>query len=200
MSSTANIRSLLSRIRKLEREVVVLRSENELLKSKLGPARWRFDGRKAEQFIQTLIGGEIKRRSSPFDLILPSGKTFEIKYSNLNPAVDTEITLRWNWRHILGSNGSKRFDQLLLLGTQDPQYRNYYDDPESPCVIFDVPFRDVDSLMCGSLIWINTNPVRFRRAVHRELICKYQITRKALVERYRERVGSEVDPDPRRVK
>jgi hypothetical protein len=174
------------RIRELEAERTVLKSENALLRSKLGPAAWRIDGSRAERFIHELIGGNRTIGSADKDLISASGIAFEIKFSNLNEAVPGRITRRWNWAHILGSNRAKTFDRLLLLGPQDPQYRRDYNDSESPFVIFDIPFDEVDQLLeSDNSIRINTNPTRFRRNTHRLLILHYQVTRAQLVDRYR---------------
>ena len=112
----------------------------------------------------------------------------EIKFCNLNEAVPGKITRRWNWPHILGSKRAKSFDHLLLLAPHDPQYHARYDDPESPLVIFDIPFNDIPALLepDGS-IRTSTHPFRFRRTTHRKLVCEYQITREGLVERYARR-------------
>ena len=185
MNQASELQKLSSRNRELEAEVKILQSENRLMKSKLGPAAWRIDGRKAEEFVQQLIGGVIQKASAPFDLILPSRTTFEIKYSNLNRVTPIQKTHRWNWPHILGSNRAKTFDHLLLLGPPDPQYRDNYCDPEAPLVIFDIPFREVSELLEPTgTIWTSTNPFTFRRTTHRNLFCYYQISRKQLVQRY----------------
>ncbi len=113
MTAAVELKSLHARIRELEAENAVLRSDVNLLRSKLGPATWRLDGHKAERYSRDLIGGELQRGSAPYDLKLPSGVTFEVKFSNLNEAVPGKITRRWNWAHILGSSGSKKFDLLL---------------------------------------------------------------------------------------
>ncbi len=179
---------LRKRIAELRAEVAVLTAENQLLRKKLGPSAWRIDGRRAEEFVQQLIGGTLRKGSASSDLILPNGTHFEIKYSRLNVARPDAKTRRWNWAHILGSSGNKQFHKLLLLAPHDPQYRHSFDDPDSPFVIFDVPFKEVPNLVEASgTIWINTNPTKFKRHSHRELIVKYQITRKKFVERYNPR-------------
>src|SRR5207249_486445 len=128
---------------------------------------------------------EIQKASAPFDLILPNGTTFEIKYSNLNRADPNQKTHRWNWPHILGSNRAKKFDRLLLLAPHDPQYQQDFEDPEAQFVIFDVPFGDVPDLLERSgTIWASTHPFKFRRRTHRRLVCDYQISRKRLLDRY----------------
>ena len=66
------------RLRNLEAENVVLRSDNRMLRTKLGAGTWRVDGFKAEQYVQQLIGGRIEGGSAPADLKLPSGITSKL--------------------------------------------------------------------------------------------------------------------------
>jgi hypothetical protein len=182
--------SLRARIRELEAENTQLRIDNQRLRRKLGASAWRIDGRRGEEFIVELIGGKLTVGSAPYDLISPSGITFEIKCPNLNEAVAGKITNRWSWSHILGTNRCKRFDRLLLLGPVDARYQASYADPESPFVIFDIPFEEVHPLLgCGDLIQISTAPLEIRNsrksATRRSLFNQYQTTRRQLVERYR---------------
>lgn len=185
MNGRGELHALRVRIQILESENEILKAENKLLRSKLGPAVWRVDGGKAERFVKQLIGGEIQLASAPFDLILPNGIKFEIKFSNLNTARAAARTRRWNWPHILGSNRAKQFDRLLLLAPPDPQYRDHYCDPKSPLIIFDVPFENIPVLLESSgTIWTNTNPFKIRRRTHQMLLNNYQISREALIDRY----------------
>ncbi|HEY6071561.1 MAG TPA: hypothetical protein VIU85_09325 [Chthoniobacterales bacterium] len=180
---------LQKRIRELETENLLLRADNKRLRNKLGAAAWRIDGRKGEEFVVELIGGTLTKGSASHDLVSAKGTTFEIKTANLNEAVSGEITNRWVWPHILGANQSKRFDRLLLLGPSDFRYRGHYSDPESPFVIFDVPYEEVRPLLGRSgLIHISTAPPNVRRArtsrTRELLFSRYQTTRKELKKRY----------------
>jgi len=169
----------------LRARIAELETEIALLRSKLGGAAWRVDGHRAEEFIAQLLGGNLTNGSAPFDLQLPTGMQFEIKFANLNEAVKNKSTRRWNWRHILGSDRGKHFDRLLLFGPTDLRYRQYYSDPDAPYVMFDVPFDKIPPLMkCDNLIWISTNPLRARTAAARALFSHYQITSTQLVKKY----------------
>lgn len=175
------INCLTTMIERLQNENATLRADNALLRAKLGAAAWRVDGHSAETFIAALIGGELTRGSAPYDFRSSSKVNFEIKFSRRN----AWKTPRWNWRHILGVNGCKQFDRLLLLGEPDPVHRWKCKDHDSPYAIFDVPFDEVRSLMeSDNLIWINTNPASDRRATHRALFSRYQSTCGELAERY----------------
>lgn len=184
-----NIMSFRARIRELEAENKQLRIDNQRLRRKLGASAWRIDGRRGEEFIANLIGGNLTKGSAPYDLVSPSGITFEIKCPNLNEVAQGKITNRWSWSHILGRNRCKRFDRLLLLGPMDPRYQNRYADPESPFVIFDIPFDEVNPLL-GScdMIQISTAPLDIRKSrksrTRISLFTRYQATRQQLVERY----------------
>lgn len=178
------------RIRALEAENQQLRSENRALRRKLGASSWRIDGKRGEDFIADLIGGTLSRGSAPYDLVTSAGVTFEIKCPNLNEAVSGQITNRWSWSHILGAHRRKLFDRLLLLGPIDRRYRDSYCDPESPFVIFDIPFDEVPPLLgSGDLIQISTAPLDIRNArtsaTRRCLFTRYESSRQDLVDRYR---------------
>jgi hypothetical protein len=158
-----------TRIRELEAENRQLRTDNGQLRQKLGASSWRIDGRRGEQFIADLVGGELTTGSAPYDFISPTGVTFEVKCPNLNEAVVGQITNRWSWPHILGANRCKAFDRLLLLGPTDTRYQANYADPESPFVIFDIAFEEVHPLLgSGDLIQISTAPPNVRSARIRE--------------------------------
>ena len=187
-SDTPEDTSLRARVRELEANNTQLRADNQRLRKKLGASAWRIDGRRDEEFIAELIGGKLTAGSAPYDLMSSSGITFEIKCPNLNEAVAGKITNRWSWSHILGTNRCKRFDRLLL-GPVDARYQASYADPESPFVIFDIPFEEVDPLLgCGDLIQISTAPLEIRNSrvslIRRSLFSRYQTTRKQLMERY----------------
>lgn len=178
-----------ARIRELEADNRQLRSENEALRHKLGASSWRIDGKRGEDFVAHLIGGTMTTGSAPYDFVSHRGVAFEIKSPNLNEAVSGKITNRWSWSHVLGSNRSKRFDRLVLLGPTDTRYRAAYADPESPFVIFDVPFAEVTPLLgAGDLIQISTAPLGIRKArmseSRRLLFTHYEVAPSDLVARY----------------
>jgi len=178
-----------TRIRKLEAENTLLRADNQQLRRKLGGSSWRADGRRGEQFVADLIGAKLTSGSAPYDLISPTGVTFEVKCPNLNEAVVGQITSRWSWPHILGANRCKSFDRLLLLGPMYTRYQANYADPESPFVIFDIAFEEVLPLLgSGDLIQISTAPLNIRNsrvsATRRALFTRYQTSRDELVAQY----------------
>jgi hypothetical protein len=179
-----------ARVRELESDNRQLRRENETLRRKLGASSWRIDGKRGEEFVAQLVGGTLTTGSAPYDLVSSNGVTFEIKCPNLNEAVSGQITNRWSWPHILGSNRGKRFHRLLLLGPTDPRYRAYYADPESPFVLFDVPFPEIHALLgSGDMIQISTAPLGIRNGrmseTRRLLFTHYEVTPAELVARYR---------------
>ncbi len=113
-------------------------------------------------------------------------RKLEIKFANLNRPMANSEMRRWVWAHMLGRESKKRFDRLILVAPHDPQFRSESKDPESPWVIFDVPFAEVPSLAeRDGTIWTGTHPTKFRRSTHRRLICDYQVTRDELKQRYR---------------
>ena len=189
VKSDSSITELRNQIRQLEAENALLRADNKRLRKKLGAAAWRIDGSRGEEFIAELVGGDLATGSAPYDLISENGTTLEIKCPNLNEAVVGQITNRWSWSHILGSGRKKKFDRLLLLGPTDHRYRASYADAQSPFVIFDIPFREVEPLLgTGDLIQISTAPLEVRKGrlsrKRQILFSRYQITRKQLIERY----------------
>lgn len=188
-STESQIQRLQARVRQLTAENNLLRADNRRLRKILGPAAWRSDGRRGEEFVAELIGGELLPGSAPYDFISTNGVTFEIKCPNLNEAVTGEITQRWVWSHIFGANREKKFERLLLLGPVDHRYQSSYADPESPFVMFDVPFEKVPPLLIrGDLISISTTPPETRQsrisATRRLLFSRYQVTRRQLIEKY----------------
>jgi hypothetical protein len=170
----------------LEERIAVLAAENEQLRIKLGPATWRIDANKAEAFIHNLVGGARTLGSVEYDLTAPNGKKIEVKFSNLNTPVVGKPIRRWVWARILGRGDRKQFDNLILVAPHDPQFSEQSIDPESPWIIFDVPFEHVRSLVeRDGTIWINTHPTKFRRKTHERLIREFQTTRSELASRYR---------------
>lgn len=179
--------SFADRIAELEVENAALRKENKLLRSKLGAAVWRVDGSTAEAFVHELIGGKRTLGSTRHDLETSGGTKLEIKFSNLNKAMPNSAMRRWLWAHVLGRDNTKIFDRLILVAPHDPQFREQMKDPASPCVIFDIPYKQVPSLMeKDGMIWTGTHPTKFtRRPTHRRLMYDYQVSRRDLVERYK---------------
>ena len=75
------------RVAVLETELTALKAENHLLRLKLGPAVWRIDGNKAEEFVFELVGGRRTTGSAQWDIRTANGERIEIKFANLNEAV-----------------------------------------------------------------------------------------------------------------
>jgi hypothetical protein len=175
-----------ARVAELEMQVTTLKAENALLRSKLGSETWRIDANKAEAFVHELVGGTRSRGSAEYDLTAPNGKKIEVKFSNLNTPVSGKPIRRWVWARILGHGDRKEFDNLILIAPHDDRFRHEARDPESPWIIFDVPFKHVHSLVeRDGTIWMNTHPTKFRRITHERLIREFQTTRNGLTSRYR---------------
>jgi hypothetical protein len=186
MSNTSDsneLARLRSRIAELETENAVFRSKFDFFCG----ASWMASGLRGEKVIAELLGGELTPVTARHDIVLRTvNLTLEIKLSRLNRAVKGRITQRWQWAHILGSDGGKLFDRVILMGDADTRYCAYYADPASPYVMFDVPFEETHPLMNRfGLIQISTNPLKARTPVARALFSQYQTTQNQLRERYR---------------
>lgn len=96
--------------------------------------------------------------------------------------------MRWTWANVLGADGAKVFDNLILVGVSDPRFQHLYRDPLSPYVFFDVPRSEVPGCInCGkSGIQIsNTNPQKTGTPIARGLFDRFQVTPAELTAKYR---------------
>ena len=142
-----------ARIATLEAENAALRARLRALEEAAGIA--------AEQFVAELVGGVLTTGSAFHDITAPDGTRFEVKFSRLSIPMKTSNSRRWSWGHPLGSNGAKQFDRLILVAEPDPRFRHLYREPESPYVLFDIPFESVLQVMRKDhLIQITTSPSR----------------------------------------
>jgi hypothetical protein len=186
-----DIDNLRLEIGKLSQEVFTLREENSLLHRKveiLEKHPTLAKGIAGETLVAKLLGGALTEKNATHDISLErSGIKIEVKYSNLNLAVDYSTTYRWAWSNIFGESGKKVYDRLLLVGDTDPRWREQYLDPESPYVIFDIPLNEAMPLTTQTgryrSIQLLTNPRKVRSAAA-SMFTRYQVTLAHLSEKY----------------
>ena len=175
----------------LRRRVAELERENEILRAKVTffeRAPWMRDGIRGEQVVAELIGGTTTAVNERFDVRTRSNRVrLEVKYSNLNLAVAGRPTKRWTWAHVVGFDGGKSYDSLILVGDADVRFQHLYRDPASPFVFFDVPFAALSAVMVGRQqnVQITTNPRKASTDSARALFGLFQITRDELIAKYR---------------
>ena len=183
---TANERLLKREVIELKREGIALRRENRALRERLASAK-PFTGAAVEFYIAKLIGGQLTKGLTQYDVKGADGTKFEIKFSRLNIPHSRAVSHRWSWSRPLGSSGAKQFHRLILVGQVDPQYRHAYCEPRSSYVIFDVPFRSVKRLMRKDpIIQISTNPSAKQSDPGKELFRRFHVSRQQLRERYKD--------------
>jgi hypothetical protein len=138
-----------------------------------------------EDRIAELVGGRGRGHPSSFDVIARNGVRIEVKTSMLTGVTPNAPTKRWAWMRILGQDGRKKYDYLVLLGLRDDRFMNQYADPKSPYVMFVVPWRDVPKVTMGKRhvqIQLTTNPSTVKPR-GRLLFTKYQVTEAQLARR-----------------
>ena len=85
----------------------------------------------------------------------------EVKTSRLLTMKGVQ-TKRWTWGRILGANGNKDYDYVVLLGETDLRYSEHYPDQAGPYVAFLVPFAEIlvvaGGKSLGKQIQVTTNP------------------------------------------
>lgn len=93
------------------KELLYLRKEVQRLK---GIER-QYKGLLTELRVQTLIpGSHITAIScSDGDIITLSDERIEVKFSS---NTDKRLGIKWDWNHIYGMTGKKKFDKLVLIG------------------------------------------------------------------------------------
>lgn len=134
--------------------------------------------------LNAIKGSKLTLWGDQHDVVTQKGLRLEVKFARLSQPVKTVITLRWAWGHVLGSNNSKKYERLILIGVADTRYQDAYIDPTSPYVLFDLPFSVVKSLMDShGLIFANSNPHRGGR-ISKALFEKYSVQSSDLQRRY----------------
>jgi len=141
-----------------------------------------------EHTISNLINGTVTSHNHPFD-VLANNKKIEVKYSTLQcPSKKSTTYFRWNWFGLLGTYGTKNFDNLLLIGDVNEKYRARYKDPKSKYVIFDISFTDIRKVASVSSrgilgLALSSNP-DVRGDTNQKLFREYQTTLDELANRY----------------
>jgi hypothetical protein len=168
--------------------------ENKMLKKKLILLEKHpiiVKGIKGEKIILNLLNNaQPSKPQASHDIeLLTDDLTLEIKFAKLNLAGKNTTTQRWSWMKVLGESGKKEYHRLILIGDTDPKFKNKYKDPESPYIVFDVPYDKVDHLSIHSgkgkkNIQLTTNPDTAKRSKAAILFSRYQITFTELSEKY----------------
>ncbi len=164
--------------------IAELESTIKSLKERLRSAD-PLNGGVVEFYIADLISGRLTTGLSPHDIVSPNGLFLEVKFSRLGCPHKTSESRRWSWGNPLGEGGAKVFDRLILVGEVDEKFRPRYRDPDSPYVIFDVPFEEVNDIKRTlPIIQITTSPDSGWSRTKKRLFSEFAITRAELVERY----------------
>jgi len=109
-----------------------LRNQNKLLKLELLfhnliAHQTMITGVSGEMIIATAIEGQLASYGAGYD-IRKNGIKIEVKTSGLRKHSRFSLSLRWSWNKILGENGRKDYDYLILVGKKDPRYSAWYKD------------------------------------------------------------------------
>jgi hypothetical protein len=176
-------------------ELEQLAAENDLLRARvraleekinfLGQHATLSAGIKGETLAARFTGGTTTPHTMPHD-IAASGETIEVKYAKLSRPVQGRPTLRWQWNKIYGERGGKAYTSLLLIGEADPRFREDYLDPDSPYVLFLIPFSEARSLCIKGnplMMTLSSNPAASRGS-SASLWTRWQTTVTQVEERY----------------
>ena len=180
-------RDLIAEIQSLSLENVQLRREIEFLRGNPSIAR----GMKGETLIVELLAANFAKPGSGHDIVATDNQLLiEVKYSSLLKAIGELPIRRWAWTKLFGELGKKRYDRLLLLGDSDPRFAYQYLAPESPYVIFDIPYDEAVSMVGGvrpgrlSRLHLTTNPSTVKSSRAKALFQHYQVSPAELRYRY----------------
>ena len=140
-------------ITKLRRELQLCKEECDRLRA-LQPFRRGLEG---ERYVAELLGAKATATNARHDIFTKSGHSLEVKLGKLRVPVDGAVTKQWAWRYILGEDGKKKYDRLILLGPVDERFRKPTD---GPYVIFDIPYNEVIELPNPNYLAVTTNQNR----------------------------------------
>jgi hypothetical protein len=184
------------RIAELENENAELKKENRRLLRQilfLEEDKTISESLRVESLVARLVRGLLSSNSASYDVALEHRNLkFEVKFSKINIAdrKSGAPTKRWAWAKPFGESGNKIFDNLILIGIIDEQYRHFYLHSTGKFIIFDVPYDEIMPLTIQTnrgryrSIQLTTNPQTARSAAS-PLFAKYQITSADLEARYR---------------
>jgi hypothetical protein len=164
-----------------------LRREIEFLRGHPSIAR----GIKGETLIAQLLSAKRSMPGSGHDIATNGkGLLLEVKYSGLLSIMTDRPIKRWVWTKLFGELGQKKFDRLLLIGDIDYRFRDYYADPNSPYVMFDLPYDEAVDIARGILpgrrsrVELTTNPITVKSWRAKVLFEHHQVTPYELQQRY----------------
>jgi len=186
--SQAGVRGVRARLQRLEAENVQLQKEVEFLRGNPMIAK----GMRGEALVANWVSSQRSRRGAGHDIkSMRTGLRFEVKYSSLLDVIAGRPLKRWAWTKLFGELGKKEYEHLLLVGDVDPRFAAHYADPESPYVLFDVPYDMAIKLAGGvkfgrsGAIQLTTNPLTVKSVRALALFQDCQIT----VSEFRRRYG-----------
>ena len=164
---------------RLRRDLQLCMAERDRLRG-LQPFRRGLEG---ERYIAELVGGTVTITNARSDVVTGSGDHLEVKLSGLRVAVHGKKTKQWAWEDILGEDGKKIYDRLVLLGPVDERYRKPTD---GRYVIFDIPYDDaVELLPNPRYLAVSTNIERSFSKISATLFEKYLTTEADMRRNYR---------------
>lgn len=172
-------------ISKLQEKIFRLEKENELLR-----ANTKKDFL-AELLIKDLTNGKMTGYKEDYDVETENEKILEVKFSSLRKNNGNE----WHWSNIYGTSKGKLYDNIILVGAVNEDYKHLYKDDGKEFVLFDVPYLELDNVISTkksiSAIEIVSRPPQktvepnhkwYKRQL---LFDKYQITYEEMREKYR---------------
>jgi hypothetical protein len=160
--SRAGVHEIRARLQRLEVENERLQKEVDFLRGNPMIAK----GMRGETLVANWVSSQRSRRGAGHDIkSIRTGLRFEVKYSSLLDVIAGRPLKRWAWTKLFGELGRKEYEHLLLVGDADPRFAAHYADPESPYVLFDVPY-DLAIKFTGGVklgrsgaIQLTTNPL-----------------------------------------
>jgi hypothetical protein len=142
-------------------------------------------GLNGEKYIAEILQAKVTITNSRHDVETRSGLRLEVKLSHVNTPVQGKRTRRWAWSGILGNDGHKIYDRLILLGVIDDRHISDYESGSDKFIIFDIPYADVSRLLKKpSYLSITTRPHTIQSKVAKAIF-QYQIGESELLKRYK---------------
>ena len=134
---------------RLQEIILELQQQNADLQSILEKKDRSLLARNAELHFGKLLNVVTTRHGERWDVTAPTGVKIEIKYSSVskpNTSGGRPKPFRnWGWGSILGSDGKKEYDRLILMGQITEETCMYYSgiEHDAEYIYFDVPFSDL---------------------------------------------------------
>jgi hypothetical protein len=164
-----------------------LRNQNKILRSELlflslVGHQTMLTGVSGEAIIANAIAGQMTPYGACYD-VRKNDVRIEVKTSRLRKHSRFSLALRWSWNKILGENGQKTYDYLVLVGVKDPRYAPWYKDKLGEHVYFCIPRTEVHNfaVRSGRHLMIQLSSRSLGRNKHMRLFTEFQMTYKELI-------------------